>query len=65
MLQATYRELLYGRGFVVFHGMPVQDLNREEIIRAYMGIGSWFGESVPQNKKGHVLGHVKDIGFDL
>ena len=64
MLQAVYRELLYGRGFVVFHGMPVQDLSREEIIRAYMGIGSWLGEVVPQNKQGHLLGHVKDIGFD-
>ena len=64
VLRAVYQELLYGRGFVVFHGMPVQDLNREEIIRAYMGIGSWLGEAVPQNKKGHVLGHVKDIGYD-
>ena len=63
-LQTTYQELLYGRGFVVFHGMPVQDLNREEIIRAYVGIGSWLGEPVPQNQKGHILGHVKDIGFD-
>ncbi|TDJ34821.1 MAG: TauD/TfdA family dioxygenase [Gammaproteobacteria bacterium] len=64
VLQTTYQELLYGRGFVVFHGMPVQDLNREEIIRAYVGIGSWLGEPVPQNQKGHILGHVKDIGFD-
>ena len=64
VLKVTYQELLYGRGFVVFHGMPVQDLNREEIIRAYMGIGSWLGEPVSQNKKGHVLGHVKDIGSD-
>ena len=64
VLQATYQELLYGRGFVVFHGMPVQDLNREEIIRAYVGIGSWLGEPVPQNRKGHILGHVKDMGLD-
>ncbi len=63
-LKATYQELLFGRGFKVFHGMPVVDLNREEIIRAYVGIGSWLGEHVSQNHKGHILGHVKDIGYD-
>ncbi len=64
VLKAAYQELLHGRGFVMFHGMPVQDLNREEIIRAYVGVGSWLGEPVPQNGKGHILGHVKDIGLD-
>ena len=43
VLKDAYQELLNGRGFVVFHGMPVQDLSREEIIRAYVGIGSWLG----------------------
>ena len=64
VLKAARQELLYGRGFVVFHDMPVRDLNREEIIRAYVGVGSWLGEHVSQNHKGHILGHVKDIGFD-
>ena len=64
VLKDVYRELLHGRGFVVFHGMPVEDLSREEIIRAYVGIGSWLGDPVSQNRKGHILGHVKDIGFD-
>jgi hypothetical protein len=64
ILNAAYQELLFGRGFVVFHGMPVHDINREEIIRAYVGIGSWLGEPVSQNHKGHILGHVKDIGYD-
>lgn len=64
VMETTYRELLFGRGFVVFHGMPVRDLEREEIIRAYVGIGSWLGEPVSQNRNGHILGHVKDIGYD-
>ncbi len=64
VLKDAYRELLNGRGFVVFHGMPVEDLSREEIICAYVGVGSWLGEPVSQNHKGHILGHVKDIGFD-
>ena len=28
VLQTNYQELLYGRCFVAFHGMPVQGLNR-------------------------------------
>ena len=27
-----------------------------------MGLGSYLGEKMMQNKYGHVLGHVKDIG---
>lgn len=64
VLKAAYQELLFGRGFVMFHGMPVRELNREQIIRAYVGIGSWLGQPVSQNRKGHILGHVKDIGYD-
>lgn len=29
-----------------------------------MGLGSYFGYFVSQNGKGHVLGHVKDLGED-
>jgi hypothetical protein len=31
---------------------------------AYMGLGTYFGYFVSQNGKGHVLGHVKDLGED-
>lgn len=31
---------------------------------AYMGLGSYFGYFVSQNGRGHVLGHVKDLGED-
>lgn len=30
----------------------------------YMGLGAYFGYFVSQNGKGHVLGHVKDLGED-
>ena len=59
-----HRELIHGRGFVLLRGMPVQALNREEIIRAYAGVGAWFGTAVSQNGLGHLVGHVKDIGND-
>lgn len=29
-----------------------------------MGIGTYLGYFVSQNAKGHVLGHVKDLGED-
>jgi len=29
-----------------------------------LGIGSYFGETVSQNGKGHILGHVRDLGND-
>lgn len=29
-----------------------------------MGLGSYFGYFTSQNKHGHVLGHVKDLGED-
>lgn len=30
----------------------------------YLAIGTLFGNTLSQNGKGHVLGHVKDIGND-
>lgn len=29
-----------------------------------MGLGTYFGNLVSQNGKGHLLGHVKDLGED-
>jgi hypothetical protein len=31
---------------------------------AYMGLGAYLGHFVSQNGRGHVLGHVKDLGED-
>lgn len=31
---------------------------------AYMGMGAFFGYFTSQNGRGHVLGHVKDLGED-
>ena len=58
------RELLDGRGFVLFRGLPVEDYTIEESAIAYYGLGTHFGQSLPQNTKGHLLGHVKDLGYD-
>ena len=55
-------ELLEGRGFFMLRGFPVDDYTREEQAIAYMGIGAYFGRPRSQNAKGHLLGHVKDLG---
>ena len=58
-------ELLEGRGFFMLRGLPVDATSREEQAIAYLGIGSYFGRPRSQNAKGHLLGHVKDLGLDI
>jgi hypothetical protein len=64
-LRRLLRELLEGRGFVLLRGLPVERCTRAEQAIAYMGIGSYLGRSRSQNAKGHLLGHVKDLGLDI
>ena len=58
-------ELLEGRGFAMLRGFPVERYSREEQAIAYMGIGAHLGRPRSQNAKGHLLGHVKDLGLDI
>ena len=64
-LRGVLRELLEGRGFILLRGLPVERWSREEQAIAYLGIGSWLGGARSQNAKGHLLGHVKDLGLDI
>ena len=54
--------LLRGRGFIVVRGLPVVRYSMEQAAAAFLGIGAYFGRPVSQNGKGHILGHVKDLG---
>ena len=65
VLKGILAELLDGRGFVMLRGLPVERMTREEQALAYLGIGSWLGGFRSQNAKGHLLGHVKDLGLDI
>ncbi|MFL2542651.1 MAG: TauD/TfdA family dioxygenase [Candidatus Latescibacterota bacterium] len=56
-------ELLHGCGFTLLRGIPVERYSLEESAMIYYGIGVHLGHPVPQNAKGHVLGHVKDLGY--
>jgi hypothetical protein len=65
VLRALLRELLEGHGFVLLRGLPVQKWSRERQALAYLGLGAWLGRFRSQNAKGHLLGHVKDLGLDI
>jgi len=57
-------EVVNGKGFILFKGVPVQEWGLHKSAVAYMGMGAYFGYFVSQNGHGHVLGHVKDLGED-
>jgi hypothetical protein len=65
VLRGILAELLEGRGFVLLRGLPVERMTRREQAAAYLGLGSWLGAFRSQNAKGHLLGHVKDLGLDI
>jgi len=64
VLQEALEELVNGRGFVLFKGLPVQRYSAFESAVAFWGLGAHLGRGVSQNAKGHLLGHVKDLGLD-
>lgn len=62
-LDAMRDEILNGRGFVLMRGLPVEGRPIADSAAAYWGIGSYLGNARSQNAKGHVLGHVRDMGL--
>ena len=63
-LTSMRNELLNGKGFILFKGFPVEAWGLHKSAVAYMGLGTYLGYFVSQNGRGHVLGHVKDLGED-
>ena len=62
VLDRLRAEVLKGRGFVLLRGVPVENRPVAESATAYWGIGSYFGGARSQNSKGHLLGHIYDLG---
>jgi hypothetical protein len=57
------RDIAYGRGFVLLRGLPVDDFGKQATAIAFWGISQHLGDGVcSQNKRGHVLGHVTNLG---
>ena len=63
-LAPVRRELLSGRGFHLFRGLPVQRYTIRQAAIAYWALGAHIGDPVSQNGKGHVLGHVTNLGLN-
>jgi hypothetical protein len=58
-------EVLNGRGFLLLRGLPVERWSIREAATAFFGLGAHLGSARSQNGKGHVLGHVQDLGLDV
>jgi len=55
-------EIMEGRGFALIRGLPTEGRSRAQVAAAFWGIGTYMGTARSQNRQGHLLGHVKDIG---
>lgn len=63
-LQAMGQDIKNGCGFGLLRGLDPQRLSLQEQAYAFCGVGTYLGEAVSQNAKGHVLGHVTNLGLD-
>jgi hypothetical protein len=62
-LNVILDEVLQGRGFVLIRGLPVREWGPRKAALVFLGLGLHWGELRAQNKHGHLLGHVKDMGL--
>jgi hypothetical protein len=56
-------ELLGGRGFALWRGLPVARWGARRSAIAFLGIGAHLGRARSQNAQGDLLGHVRDMGL--
>jgi hypothetical protein len=64
-LDSLRKDVSFGRGFALIKGVPVTEWPRAKTVAAYWLIGLQFGGNLkPNNKQGHLIGHIKDIGHD-
>lgn len=61
---AIRREVVGGVGFALIHGLTMDTYTRRQAAIIFLGLGQHIGELRSQNHMGHILGHVKDLGFD-
>ncbi len=63
-LEALRHDLIRGRGFALLRGLPVDQYTEREAMTIFFGLGTHLGNARSQNAKGHVLGHVMNLGVD-
>jgi hypothetical protein len=62
VLEQLRSEVLDGHGFILLRGMPIENRPIVESATTYWGVGTYFGSARSQNAKGHLLGHIYDLG---
>ena len=63
LIKGVVDECLHGRGFVVLRGLDPYADDIPMAATMYYGIGTHMGSARSQNGKGHLLGHVCDLGL--
>lgn len=64
-LKAARHDILHGRGFVLLRGWPSTERSMVQNACAFRIVAAFLGdEALSQNAKGHVLGHVANLGLD-
>jgi hypothetical protein len=64
-IDSMRKDILANIGFAYLRGLPVQKYDRETLTRIYWGLALHVGDPVAQNRNGHLLGHVIDIGTSV
>lgn len=63
-IQQIKKSILHGHGFALLRGWPSLNRTMEQSAYAFRGLGAHMGEALSQNGRGHVLGHVTNLGLD-
>ena len=58
------RQVLHEPGFFLLRDLPIETWTNRRAAVAFWGMGMHMGQPCSQNGKGHVLGHVKNLGLD-
>jgi len=61
-LGALRAQIRSGLGFGYIKGLPVERYDRATLIRIYWGLARHIGDPVTQNRNGHVISDVVDVG---
>jgi hypothetical protein len=62
-LAAIRDDIVYGSGYALIRGLPAAEIGKRGAALAFWAVSQHLGDGVwSQNDRGHVLGHVTDIG---
>lgn len=63
-LDEVRHSLKDGLGLAVVRGLPVQEMDRLDLMVAYWAMGRYLGRALSNNGEGDMIGHVLDAGKD-